>query len=103
MINLYNKRLYFIVYKIKGKISEKNLKINENHVPSCICKKKKDDEIINLAKLKIILKYLIQTLITMKNWLKWMMGAMNGENNPINSILLKKNIPVSAPPPMAPN
>jgi len=35
MINLYNKRLYFIVYKIKGKISEKNLKINENHVPSC--------------------------------------------------------------------
>ena len=24
--NIYNKRLYFIVYKIKGKISEKNFK-----------------------------------------------------------------------------
>ncbi|WP_296882833.1 hypothetical protein, partial [uncultured Methanobrevibacter sp.] len=34
-INLYNKRLYFIVYKIKGKISEKKLKINGSHVPSC--------------------------------------------------------------------
>ncbi len=30
------------------------------------------------------------TADSIKNWLKWMMGAMNGENNPINSILLKK-------------
>ena len=41
-INIYNKRLYFIVYKIKGKISKKNYKKLVSSCPTLnIIKKEK--------------------------------------------------------------